>query len=78
MGTGRIWDTWSSKTRVCGKTSMQRRGSVERHQCRVADPEDSRHLAGAPGAVLLLLSPWDVYHLDGPLGGALNLGAELV
>ncbi|CAJ1429173.1 unnamed protein product [Effrenium voratum] len=28
-------------------------------------------------SLLLLLSPWEVYHLDGPLGGNLNLACEL-
>eukprot|EP00438_Fugacium_kawagutii_P025250 Skav212852 [mRNA] locus=scaffold786:15666:24360:+ [translate_table: standard] len=34
-------------------------------------------LASCIRAALLLASPWEVYHLDGPVGGALNMACEI-
>jgi len=35
-------------------------------------------LAGISRLTLLAVSPWDWFHVDGPLGGAINYGFELV
>ncbi|CAE7203573.1 HERC1 [Symbiodinium sp. CCMP2592] len=82
------WPILKTADTLLGLQAMLRLVLLSSAVLRGGDQKDSSAFALEPAtfmlaaavtrAVLLLLSPWDVYHLDGPLGGALNLGAELV
>jgi len=58
-------------------SALLRKGDDEATSAMAMEPMGFLFLASCTRAILLLCSPWEVYHLDGPLGGALNLACEI-
>lgn len=54
-----------------------RLGAGEETSSFASEPAFFFFAAAACRVALLIFSPWDVYHLDGPLGGALNMACEV-
>jgi len=81
------WPLLKTADTLLGVQAMVRLVLLSSAVFRSGDDEDRSALALEPAAfllaaassraVLLVLSPWEVYHLDGPLGGALNLACEM-
>mmetsp|Transcript_59332 Transcript_59332/g.72575 ORF Transcript_59332/g.72575 Transcript_59332/m.72575 type:complete len:340 (+) Transcript_59332:62-1081(+) len=58
-------------------SALLRDGGSEATSAFAMEPLGFLFLASCTRATLLLASPWEVYHLDGPVGGALNLACEI-
>lgn len=58
-------------------SALLRDGGNKATSAFAMEPLGFLFLASCTRAALLLASPWEVYHLDGPVGGALNLACEI-
>jgi len=58
-------------------SALLRKGDDEATSAFAMEPMGFLFMASCTRATLLLTSPWEVYHLDGPVGGTLNLACEI-